>query len=197
MTGFTRQRSRVNDLQDQIGRGSYGQWTAVDGLGAVMSVRGTGTLDEEVPIANLGYGFRLADNTDADVFMLSVGADVNDKIALPTIPRNMQYQWGVDQGGIQHPTNPERRIEFNSNETWLKDGSFKIGNGGEVSISVSNGAVNITLNGGADLQINGNVKINGNFEASGAVFQHNGKNVGATHRHGGVDTGPSNTGVPT
>lgn len=193
-----RQRSRVNDLQDQIGRGVYGKWTAVDGAGSVMSVRGTGTLlDEEVPVVNFGYGFRLADNADADVFMLAVGADVNDKVAMPTIPRNLQHPWGVGQGGVQHPTDPNRRLEFNQNETWLKDGAFRIGNGGEVSISVSSGIVSITLNGGADLQINGNVRINGDLEATGGVFEHNGKNVGATHRHSGVNTGPSNTGVPT
>ncbi|GHE20111.1 phage baseplate assembly protein V [Halomonas urumqiensis] len=49
-------------------------------------------------------------------------------------------------------------------------------------------AAGVTLN--ADAVINGNVAINGDS------LTHNGKNVGDTHRHSGITSGPSNTGEP-
>lgn len=62
------------------------------------------------------------------------------------------------------------------------------------------GAVTVTAGGGAtinaDTVINGNVTINGDFAASGGAFTHEGVNVGATHKHGGVTGGNSKTGVP-
>lgn len=41
-----------------------------------------------------------------------------------------------------------------------------------------------------------NVTVNGNTSINGSSLKHNGKNVGDTHTHGGVQSGPSNTSAP-
>lgn len=201
MTDFTRYRSRTRDIQDQVERGVYGTWAEVPGAGSMMSVRGTGTVDEEVPIMNFGYSFRLPADSDAEVVMLSLGSDVNDKVALPTLPRNLQHPWAEGQGGVQHPTDPSRRLEYNADETWLKDGNYKLGNNREVEVIVNGG--NVTINIGPDatinapnLTLNTDLTVNGTVDFKGASVQHNGTNIGDDHRHGGVDTGPGTTQGP-
>tara|TARA_Y100001001_G_scaffold153797_2_gene167816 strand:- start:25 stop:648 length:624 start_codon:yes stop_codon:yes gene_type:complete len=57
------------------------------------------------------------------------------------------------------------------------------------------GSATITAPGG--VTINANVTLNGRLTIAGDGVTHNGKNIGDTHRHGGVESGPSNTGVPT
>ncbi|EOD2819790.1 Gp138 family membrane-puncturing spike protein [Providencia stuartii] len=44
--------------------------------------------------------------------------------------------------------------------------------------------------------IKGNHSVNGNSESSGGTLKHNGKNIGDTHTHSGVQTGGGNTGGP-
>lgn len=187
-------RSRNQDLQDSVERGLWGDVEYVDGAGSVISVRGTGTLDEEIPVLNLGYGFNPGPNANAEVVMLALGSDVNDKVALVTLPRDMQHQWGPGEGGIQSPNNPERRIEINADETWLKDGTYAIGNNKELTVTVSGG--NITLATGGNLILNGDLTVNGNVNFAGGTVQHNGTDIGDTHTHGGVQVGPGNTGAP-
>ncbi|MEY0016948.1 Gp138 family membrane-puncturing spike protein [Providencia rettgeri] len=51
-----------------------------------------------------------------------------------------------------------------------------------------------TFNG--NVTINGNHAVNGNSESTGGTLKHNGKDIGSTHRHDGVQTGGGNTGVP-
>lgn len=43
----------------------------------------------------------------------------------------------------------------------------------------------------------GTAKITGSVEFSGGSVKHNGKNIGDTHTHSGVQTGGGNTGAPT
>jgi len=64
---------------------------------------------------------------------------------------------------------------------------------GSTKIEVKNdGTVNITA---TTINMNGNVNITGNVATTGTL-QNNGKNVGSTHSHSGVQAGGSNTGVP-
>lgn len=209
MTDFTRYKSLSRDLQDSVERGQWGALEYVAGAGASFTVRGTGTTDFEVPLMNLGYGFNLPDDSNAEMIMLSLGSDVNDKVVLATLPRDVQHQWGAGEGGVQHPTDPERRLEFNANETHLVDGTFVIGSNREVVITVDGTNVNITTAGtatvnagsavvNADTTINGDLSVNGNFATQGGSHTHNGTNVGSTHTHaiaGGlaasVSSGPS------
>ncbi|MDF7681178.1 Gp138 family membrane-puncturing spike protein [Enterobacteriaceae bacterium ESL0689] len=44
--------------------------------------------------------------------------------------------------------------------------------------------------------INGNHSVTGDSESSGGMMTHNGKNIGDTHTHTGVQTGSGNTGAP-
>ena len=197
MTDFTRFRSRTRDIQDYVERGVYGAWSEVPGAGAMVSVRGTGTLDEEVPIYNPGYGFRLPDNSNAEVVMLSLGSDVNDKVALLSLPRDQQHVWGEGQGGVQHPMDPARRLEFNADETWLKDGAYRLGNNREVAVTVRGGAVSITIDGNAEIVASGDMELRAaSVNIESPTLTHNGINIGDTHRHGGVESGGSTSGGP-
>lgn len=76
--------------------------------------------------------------------------------------------------------------------------------GGSVNVFVS-GDANIKVGGstaietGSDLTLNvgGNVKIDAStFEVNSSTFKHNGKNVGETHVHSGVEPGGGTSGAP-
>lgn len=218
MTDFTTRNGRQRDQQDGVERGAWGTFEDVAGAGSVMSVRGTGTVDLELPIVNFGYSFRLSADSNADVIMLSLGNDVNDKVALPVLPADLQHQWGVGQGGIQHPTNADRRLEYNDDETWLKDGEYKLGDNKEVAVTIAGGVVSISVTGDSTIAVTGttdvtsggaltvtaptvgitsDVTVTGTLDVNGASVQHNGKNIGDTHTHniaGGL--APSISGAP-
>jgi phage baseplate assembly protein gpV len=203
MSDFTRYPSSLRDTQDYVERGVWGGSEDVPGAGQMMRVRGTGTEDLEVPILSFGYSFNLGGgDANAEVVMFSLGSDVNDKVALPCIPRDQAFQWPAGTGGVQHPQNPERRLEYNADETWLKDGNYKLGDNKEVEVVVNGGAVTINIRPDAEivvpnLKVTGNLEVEGNFAATGGTFTHNGTNVGDTHTHGGVEVGPGSTGAPT
>ena len=68
----------------------------------------------------------------------------------------------------------------------------------EEAIEVRNeaGTLSVTIDPVASLIImKGNVIVQGNLAVTGTM-SNNGVNVGATHRHGGISTGPDNTGTP-
>lgn len=176
MTDFTGYRSQRRDIQDGIERGVWGSVEDVTGAGRVMTVRGTGTVDTELPMMMFGYGFNLAENSNAEVIMVSLGSDVNDKVAIPTLPRDKQHPWGEDEGGIQHPTDPDRRIEFNATDTHHTDGVHTFGPNKELTVTIAGGVVTLTING--DLNIAAN-----NVEITSGTLTHNGTNVGDSHTH--------------
>lgn len=90
---------------------------------------------------------------------------------------------------MQHPTDPERRIEFNANDTHHTDGVHSFGPNRELTVTVVGG--NVTLAFSGDLTITA-----GNVEITSGTLTHNGTDVGNTHTHGGVDPGVGNTGAP-
>nr|DAP94936.1 MAG TPA: baseplate protein [Caudoviricetes sp.] len=51
-----------------------------------------------------------------------------------------------------------------------------------------------TFNG--NVTVNGNQSVNGNSDSSGGTMKHNGKDIGSTHQHSGVETGHGNSGAP-
>lgn len=63
---------------------------------------------------------------------------------------------------------------------------------GSVCVSLHSGKVRIEAD---DIEMVGNVQVTGNVAVTGTMT-NNGTNVGSTHVHSGVDTGPSNTGGP-
>lgn len=217
---MARYRSRDYDLTETVGRGVWGSLEYINGAGASLTIRGTGVVHEEVPLVNLGYGFNLSDDSDAEMILLSLGSDVDDMVALASIPRDLQFAWPAGQGGVQHPTDPSRRLHFGE-DTWLTDGTFVIGANRSHTLVVTGSDAVITTAGGQTINIgaDGTINISGNatvsvggsvsIAAGGALsisaasvdissgsLTHNGVNVGDTHTHGGVLSGGSNTGVP-
>jgi hypothetical protein len=198
MVDYNSPAGRTRDIQDGTKRGLWGAVTYESGAGAHMTVRGTGTtVDSEVPLMNTGYGFNLATDSNAEVVMLALGSDPNDKVAFATIPKDMQHPWGAGQGGVQHPSDPSRRIEFNGAETWLKDGSYVLGHDREVSITVSGSSVTINMAGAATLNCAGALTLAAaTVEITSGALTHNGVNIGDSHVHphgdpAGVTGGPS------
>lgn len=183
MTSFNHFSGRNRDQQDGYERGIWGELEYVDGAGAILKVRGTGgSLDEEAPVMNLGYGFNVPKDFDTEVMLLSLNSDTNQKYAIATIPRDQQRQWPENSGGIQHPANKEKFVEINNDETWLRDGVFKVGNNKEVTITVSGGNVAIDCAGEINL--------------TSSRLTHNGRDVGDTHRHVDTEPGAGLSGVP-
>lgn len=207
MTDFQRFRERTRDMQDGIERHVYSEQEFIDNAGSIIKVKGTGTLDEEAAVLNIGgVSFNLPKDTNTEVMLLAGGSDTNLKFAILTIPRDKQRKWAEGSGGIQHPTDGDRCIEFNGDETWLKEGTFKIGHDKTITLTVGKDGSTLktnsltldldsqTING--DLKVNGNVTIQGDFAASGGDFTHNGTDVGSDHKHSGIEKGGSDTGPP-
>lgn len=197
MTSFNRFTDRNRDQQDGYERGLWGEIEYVDGAGAVMKVRGTGvedgTLDEEVPLVNLGYSFNVPKDYNTEVVMFALGSDTNQKYAMPTLPRDKQRKWPENTGGIQHPTNADKFVQLDDDSIWLKDGVFHVGNDKEVKITVSGGGATIEVN--EFKVVAPNIKLEGNVEVTGQL-KNNGINVGSTHKHTGVTVGAGISGTP-
>lgn len=201
MTTFQGFPIRNRDQQDGFERHIWGSLEHTD-AGAIMTVKGTDTEDQEAPVLNIGYGFNVPADTNTEVMLVSLGSDTDQKYAVPTIPRDKQRKWAENSGGIQHPTNGDRAVEINGDEVWLKDGTFKIGNDKEITLTVSGGSATLSFGGTfkieSDVEIEGDLKVSGDvrFEGGG-ILEHNGVNIGSDHRHSDVQSGPSVTGVPT
>ena len=86
------------------------------------------------------------------------------------------------------------------------DGSIKIAPSGEITVNSPRMTINAPLyftkgmagSGdieGQTMQMNGPMKFVGNAQFDGGSVTHNGKDIGNTHKHSGVQTGGSNTGV--
>ena len=110
----------------------------------------------------------------------------------------------MQRGGMEDWPNTLRQHSFSHGmffpdtlKEWVIDG----GNADAVVIQSLDGSVCISLHAGkvkidaADIEITGNVQVTGNLAVTGTML-NNGVNVGSTHVHSGVDTGPSNTGGP-
>lgn len=110
----------------------------------------------------------------------------------------------MQRGGLEDWPNTLRQHSFSDGmffpdtlKEWVIDG----GNADAMVIQSLDGSVCISLHEGkvkidaADIEITGNVQVTGNLAVTGTML-NNGVNVGSTHVHSGVDTGPSNTGGP-
>jgi hypothetical protein len=113
-------QSRNRDMQDGIERHVFGKIQHLD-TGAIIKVRGNGTVDEEAVLINLGVGANFAENKNTEVFLLASGSDPSLKLALVTIPRDKQRAWKEGTGGVQHPEDPAKALEFNAKRAWITD----------------------------------------------------------------------------
>jgi hypothetical protein len=133
---------RNRDVQDGIERHVYDHIEWVDGAGAVVKVKGTGTEDEEAVVINLGgVGVMYPKGTNAEVHLVTDGSDTSIKYALITIPNDKQHRWKEGQSGIQKWDDPTKRLQFGLVRTWLaeanqavgKKGNFEATSDGEVT----------------------------------------------------------------
>lgn len=184
MTTFNQFADRNRDQQDGYERGVWGSLEYTDKAGAVLKVRGTGvdggTLDEEVPLLNTGYGFNVKQNYNTEVLLLSMNSDTNQKYAVPSIPRDKQRKWPENTGGVQHPTNPDKFMQLDDDQIWLHDGVFVLGNNKELKITINGGTIVFEASGELDIR--------------SSKLMHNGVNIGSDHKH--INSGGSGTGGP-
>lgn len=160
MTSFNTFRDRNRDMQDSTERHVFGEITWLD-TGATVKVTGNGTVDEEAVVVNLGIGQNFPKDTNTEVLLLASGSDTNMKFAIITIPRDKQRQWPEGGGGVQHPSDPDRAVEFNSKRTWLADGAYAFGNGGEMELLDGKIYIRSPVVVGGDLSVNGNLTVAG------------------------------------
>lgn len=162
MTSFNHYRSRNRDQNDGVRRHVWGDSEHTD-TGTLLTVRGAGTLDEQVPVLNTGYGFNVPKNYNTEVMVVSFGSDTNNKYAIPSIPRNKQRPWKANTGGVQNPLDPGKALEFNPVRSHLREANVALGNGGEVELK--DGKLYIRV----DVIIEGNLQVTGNLEVKGKI----------------------------
>ena len=129
--------------------------------------------------------------SDGDITPLptsSLHHDLSDCFAIPAFfPDKRKKDFDKDNLVIANKTT---KIVVKDNEVEITTDTCTI-NATDVAVNASNMVVNATL------QVNGDTALNGSVEAVGSSFTHNGKNVGATHTHIGVQTGSGTSGVPS
>lgn len=160
---------RNRDTQDGFERHVFRKLDHTD-TGAIVTVEGSGTMDEDVPVINSGYGFNPEDDEELEVFLLSDGSDASGKFGVMTIPRNKQRKWPKKTGGIQHPFNADKFVQLDDDSIWLKDGKFTLGDNRSLSITVEGNNVVIDTGGGE-------------LDIRSSKLMHNGVNIGDSHVH--------------
>src|SRR5262245_22623501 len=131
---FLGYRGRSDDVQDGWERHVWGKKEYTD-AGAIIKVKGTDTEDQEADVMNVGAAdFKLKDDSDSEVLLLSSSSDTNMKFAVLTIPRDKQRRWPEDEGGIQHPTDPDFALHFSSKLAHITKNKFAVGEKGELEV---------------------------------------------------------------
>lgn len=156
---------RNRDMQDGAERHVYSKLAYLDKAGAIVTVKGTGTTDQNAIVLNTGYGMNYAEDENAEVILLSIGSDRNQKFAMLSIPRDKQRQWGEKCGGVQSPIDPEKCIEFNEKRTWATEPNFAVGDG---LFEVKDGEVlfRVKVRFANDIEVGGKVQAGGNVETA-------------------------------
>jgi hypothetical protein len=173
---------RNYDQQDGIERHVWGQQTYQEKGGAIIKVRGTDSVDEEAVVLAGGFGFHLPENSNTEVILFSSGSDTTQKYAMPTIPRDKQRHWKEGTGGVQHPTDGKRAVEFNEKRTYVDDDNF----------ATRSGVFEVI---GNTLYIRGNLVVDGDISLNGALSAAGDVNVGGNLSVGGVINGPLPSGA--
>lgn len=163
---------RNRDIQDIMERHVWGSLKYTE-AGAMLTVRGTGTRDEMVPVLNFGYSFNVTANYNTEVFTLADGSDTAQKFALPTLPRDKQRRWKEGAGGVQNPTDATKALEFNDKRTHITEDAFAVGLQGAIEVKDGVLYVRIPVVFAQDLQVNGAV-------TTGALFRGPGIPVGGS-----------------
>lgn len=166
MTTDRNYSERNRDIQDILERHVWDSLSYTD-AGAMLTVRGTGTRDEKVPVMNFGYSFNVAANYNTEVFTLADGSDTAQKFALPTLPRDKQRRWKENAGGVQNPTDGSKALEFNDKRTHVTEQAFAIGPEGALEIKDGVLYVRIPVVFAQTLNVNGAVTTGALFRGPG------------------------------
>ena len=136
MTSFTYYRESHRDQQDHIERHVWSEQKYVSKAGSIIKVRGTDTKDEETAVTVVGSGtsFNLKKDHNAEVFLLSGGADTTLKLAMLTIPKDKQRKWKEEHGGVQNPLDNEWSLDFGPKLAHVTKKEWAIGKDGEMEI---------------------------------------------------------------
>lgn len=113
------------------------------------------------------------------------------------------YDAPTDRGDVEATVFPDgTRVEYDSAANKLQ---IDVAGSALVVINCKqatvNAATSVTLdtpqtNVTGNLAVTGNTTVGGNATFNGGSVTHGGVNIGKTHVHGGVMSGPANTGVP-
>lgn len=126
--------SRSKDVQDGTERHVWHE-LKYEEVGATIKVKGTDTEDEEATVLVIGgASFKLKKDHDAEVFLLSSSSDTQLKMAVLTTPHDKQRRWPENEGGVQHPTDPEVSMHFSDKLTHVTKNKFAVGQNGEFEI---------------------------------------------------------------
>lgn len=154
---FRRQREAFTDQINNHRVHVYQSTEYVDGGGSVLKVKGAGTADEDIVVVQGVAGFNLANNSDAEVDVLSGASDSHYKRGIVNLPHSAQRKWAAGTGGIQSPTDPKRAVEINSKRTYIDDKAFALLAG---IFELKDGKI----------YIRGDVIISGSVSVAGAVI---------------------------
>lgn len=143
---------RNRDMQDGIERHTHQELTYEDGAGAIVKVKGNGTVDTDVYVLRIGgVWLHLPKGMNADVFLLAGGADTNQKHALTDIPRDKHRKTVAGTSGMQHPSNPDISVELSDEGVRVTGENFAVGKTGVLEVK------------------DGKVYVRGDLTVSGAV----------------------------
>lgn len=169
MTTMNHYRTRNRDQQDGVKRHVWGKSQHTD-AGTLLTVRGAGTTDEEVPWLNTGYGFNFEENYNTEVMLVSFGSDTNQKYAIPSIPRDKQRPWKANTGGIQNPADPGKAFEFNPMRAHVREHNFALGDNGEVELKDGVLYIRCPIVLDGDLSVTGNLEVKGDLKVGGQII---------------------------
>lgn len=118
------QRERSSDTSDYVAPHAWGKRTYVDGGGSVIKVSANGVTVDEAIVIQSTSGFHLADDSDAEVHIISGTSDTNHPYALISIPHTAQRKWKEGSGGVQSPIDGTRAVEVNEKRSYVDDTKF-------------------------------------------------------------------------
>lgn len=174
MTGLYNPTEHYQDRTDLVKKQAWKKREYVKGGGSIIHTEGAGTETEEAVVIQGTSGFHLADNSDAEVHILSGTSDTSNPHALLSLPHAIQREWKEGAGGIQSPLSKDRALEINKKRTYSDDPQGFSTKGGVLH---DDGNGNVTIRGNlhvtgsvvfeGSLTVGGNLSVSGNFAIGG------------------------------
>jgi phage baseplate assembly protein gpV len=116
--------------------------------------------------------------------MLSPSGDYRQAVSLP-------MTWS-DQNSSPSQKGDENVITYGGAKITLDEDKLDIKKGG-VTVKITGSNVEITA---ADIKVNGNVEVDGDFKSKSGTFTHNDVFIGDEHEHTKIERGDDLSGPP-